>query len=124
MQSVFYDRRNATETAQILQGNGLDMVPILQGFALDEAIKRLLALITSGQLCHGDNRILSWMASNLVILTGTKKERRIAKERSPEKIDGMAALVVGIEGAIVRRERKPKPTFPVFVFGGRRHQHV
>lgn len=60
------------------------------------------------------------MASNLVILTGTKKERRIAKERSPEKIDGMAALVIGIEGALVRRERKPEPQFQMMFLGGGR----
>lgn len=120
LRTIFYDRRNATETAQILQGEGFDMAPILQGFALDEAIKRLLALITSGDLCHGDNRILTWMASNLVLLTGAKKERRVAKERSPDKIDGMAALVIGIEGALVRRERKKDPDYQMLFVGGGR----
>jgi phage terminase large subunit-like protein len=120
VQSVYYDKRNAVETAQILQGQGIDMVPINPGFGLDEAIKRFLGIVTKGTLCHGDDPILSWMASNLVLLTGTKGERRIAKERSPEKIDGIAALVNGVEGAIVRRERVPKPTFSVMVFRGQR----
>lgn len=117
--SIFFDQRNARETAQLLQAEGFDMVPILQGFALDESIKRMLGLIVKGHLCHGDNPILSWMASNLVLLTGTKKERRIAKERSLEKIDGMAALVIGIEGAIVRRERVPPKEYQMLFVGGR-----
>lgn len=118
IQSVFYDQRNARETAQLLQAEGLDMVPILQGFGLNEAIKRFLGLVTSGELCHGHDPVLSWMASNLVLLTGSKGERRIAKERSPEKIDGIAALVMGIEGAIVRRERTAPPSFQTFFIGG------
>ena len=55
---------------------------------------------------------------NLVLLTGTKASGRIAKERAPEKIDGMAALVMGIEGAIVRRERQPPPEYQLFFLGG------
>lgn len=120
IRSVFYDRRNATESAQLLQAEGIDMVPILQGFALDEAIKRLLALITSGDLCHGDHKVLSWMASNFVTLKNAINQRRVAKERAPEKIDGIAAIVIGIEGALVRRERVPEPEFAMYFIGGGR----
>ena len=117
VKSIFYDQRSARETAQLLMAEGLDMVPMLQGFALTEAIRRLLQLVTTGELCHGDNQILTWMASNLVLLTNNKKERRLAKDRSPEKIDGIAALVMGIEGALVRRDRKPEPVYEMFVLG-------
>jgi phage terminase large subunit-like protein len=117
--SVFYDQRSARETAQLLMAEGIDMVPMLQGFALDEAIKRLLALVVAGDLCHGDNPILTWMASNLVLLFNSQGKQRIAKERSPEKVDGMAAIVMGIEGALVRRERTPPPKYQVVIVGGR-----
>jgi phage terminase large subunit-like protein len=120
MQSVFYDTKTARETAQILMGDGLDMVPMTQGFALSEAVRRMLALIISGQLCHGNEQVLTWMASNTVVIDGAKGEKRIDKQRSPEKIDGIAALVMGIEGAIVRRERTPGPQYQMLVFGGRR----
>jgi phage terminase large subunit-like protein len=118
IRTVFYDVSNAKETAQVLQGQGVDVAPIRQGDALDEAITRMLGLVSTGQLCHGDNRLLTWQASNLVLLTNTKGKRRIAKERAPEKIDGMAALVIGVEGALVRRERVPEPTYQFFVLGG------
>jgi phage terminase large subunit-like protein len=120
IRQVFYDARSARETAQLLQGKGIDVVPLLQGFQLTEAISRLLALVTAGQLCHGGDPILAWMASNLVLITGVRGDRRLAKEKSPEKIDGIAALVMGIEGALVRRERTPDPQYQMMFFGGRR----
>lgn len=120
MRAVFYDTKTARETAQILIGDGVDMVPITQGFPLHEAIKRTGELVTSGNLCHGDlDPVLTWMVSNAVLVTGARNEKRLAKERSPEKIDGVAALVIGVDGAIVRRERTPEPEYQMFVLGGR-----
>lgn len=118
MGGIFYDTKTARETAQILMGEGVDMVPMTQGFALHEAVVRLLELIVSGKLCHGHEAVLSWMASNTVLREGSKREKRLDKERSPEKIDGIAALVMGIEGALVRRERV-KEAVPQMFFLGR-----
>jgi phage terminase large subunit-like protein len=119
MQAIYYDSRSARETAQILGAEGVTLIQMLQGFSLNEGLKRLSELIVSGDLCHGIDPILSWMASNTVVITNQKGERRLAKERSPEKIDGIAALTMGIEGAIIRRERVA-PQYDVFVFGGAR----
>lgn len=116
MHSVFFDTKTARETAQLLAAAGVDMVPMQQGFGLHEALQRLLALVTTGQLCHGADPILAWMASNLVTITGTKGEKRIAKERSLDKIDGIAALVMGLDGALVRRERPAAPQYQMLVF--------
>jgi phage terminase large subunit-like protein len=119
VKEVFYDMRTARETAQILIADGIVMVQMAQGFALHEAIKRLLSMVAEGDLCHGDDPILAWMADNTVVLTGIKGEKRLAKERAPEKIDGIAALVMGVEGAIVRRERIPEVNPVLFFVGGR-----
>jgi phage terminase large subunit-like protein len=119
MQAIFFDKRSARETAQLLMAEGITMVEMAQGFALNEALKKLSELVVSGDLCHGMDPILSWMASNTVLLTNSKGERRLAKERSPEKIDGIAALTMGIEGALVRRERVGTVDLQLFVFGGR-----
>lgn len=105
VKAIAYDPRSATETAQKLQGAGITMIKVTQGFALHEAIKKFNELVTEGEFCHGNNKILTWMASNTVVLTGRKGEKRIAKEKSPEKIDGIAAVVTGIDWSIVRRER-------------------
>lgn len=103
--AIAFDPRSATETAQELQAAGITMVNTTQGFALHEAIKRLLELVVSGRLRHGRNDILTWMASNTVLRVGTKGEKRLDKERSPEKIDGIAALATVLDWAVVRRAR-------------------
>lgn len=103
--AIAYDPRSATETAQVLQGAGIEMIKTTQGFSLHESIRKLLELVTDGQLCHGSHPILSWMASNVVLVTGTKGEKRLAKEKSPEKIDGIAAICDAIDWGIVRRDR-------------------
>lgn len=120
MQGVFYDTKTARETAQILTGEGLELVAMTQGFALNEAVRRLLALVVSGELCHGNEPVLAWQASNTVVILGARNEMRLAKERSPEKIDGIAALVMGIEGAVIRRARQPAPQYQMLVFGAAR----
>jgi phage terminase large subunit-like protein len=117
IRSICYDTKTARETAQILGERGVDVIPLTQGFPLNEAIKRTLSLIVEGNLCHGNEVILSWMASNLVVLTNSSSERKIDKQRSAEKIDGMAAVIMGIEGAVVRRPKAPE--YFVGVYGGR-----
>lgn len=121
--SLFYDTRSARQLAQELKGEGVDVVPIPQGWALNEAIKRTLSLVVDGMLCHEHEAdpILPWMASNTVLQENQQTGfKRIAKDRSPEKIDGIAALVTGVEGALVRREREPEKTYEVVIYGGRR----
>lgn len=105
IQAIAFDPRSATETSQILGAHGITMVSTTQGFALHEAIKRALELVIEGGFCHGNNKILTWMAGNTVLRTGTKGEKRLDKERSPEKIDGMAACVNAIDWGVVRQER-------------------
>ncbi len=66
-----------------------------------------------------DDPILDWMASNLVVLSPKPDTKRIAKERAREKIDGIAALVMGIEGAVVRRDRVPPPVYQLITLSHR-----
>lgn len=118
--SVFYDTKTARETAQILLGQGIDMVPLQQGFGMHEAIERLMSLILDGKLCHGDDPILAWMADNVVFRYGTKGEKRLAKEVALDKIDGIAAVLNCIDGGMVRRERPKEPQYFMNSFGGAR----
>lgn len=115
--AIAYDPRSATETAQVLSGSGITMINTTQGWPLNEALKRTLGLITTGQLCHGNNKVLSWMASNVVVLHGTKGEQRIAKEKAPDKIDGFAALVTVVDWAIVRKPVTQTPKYQMLVMG-------
>lgn len=117
--AVAYDTRAASMLAQGLMAEGVDMIPTAQGFALHEAITRLLEMIAEGTLCHGNNRLLTLMASNTVLQNGTGQytnKKRLAKEKSPEKIDGIGAVCNLIDWAIVRSARPQKAPDPVMVF--------
>jgi phage terminase large subunit-like protein len=109
--AIAFDPRSATETAQELTKAGIVMIKIPQGFGLNEAIRKTLELVSSGDLCHGREKILAWMASNVVLITGTKGDKRLAKEKSPEKIDGISSLVNAIEWGLVRRDREAESVY-------------
>lgn len=88
-----YDNRFAEQMAQHLDGAGVDVTNVQQGFALNQAIRLLLKLVADGTLRHGGDAILDWMSGNLVVRHGTKGgDLRIDKDAAPEKIDGFAAL--------------------------------
>ncbi len=95
-----YDKRFAQQMALNLQGAGITMVDTPQGFQLNEAIKYLGELVTSLALLHGNNPLLSWSASNVVVRHGRNKEVRLDKEKATEKIDPIAALVMALSRAI------------------------
>jgi phage terminase large subunit-like protein len=119
VREVAYDNRFAEQMAQNLTGLGVVMVNTGQGFQLNEAVRRKLELVTTGQLCHGGDPILAWMAANYVVRHGTKGEIRPAKDRAAEKIDGQVALDMAID-RIVRRAASPPKAYQMLVFGGAR----
>lgn len=96
-----YDKRFAQQMALNLQGVGITMIDTPQGFQLNEAIKKFGELVVSGLLCHGNNPLLSWAASNVVVRHGRSREVRLDKERATEKIDPIVAVVMAIARAIL-----------------------
>lgn len=116
IREVAYDKRFAEQMAQHLIGAGITMVNTAQGFQLNEALRLVLDKIVDGTLCHGDNAILTWMASNVVVVTGRIGEKRIAKERSADKIDGFSALEMAAD-RIVRKPIMQTPQFRMVVLG-------
>lgn len=92
VREVAYDKRFAEQLAQHLIGAGVTMIDQPQGFQLNEAIRRKGELIVAGELCHGHNAILDWMADNYVVREGLKGDVRPDKEKAAEKIDGQVAL--------------------------------
>ncbi len=107
IREVAYDKRFAEQMAQHLVGDGITMVNTPQGFQLNEAIRRKLELIMLGKLCHGNNQILSWMASNYVLRHGFNGEVRPDKDKAGEKIDGQVAIDMLMD-RVVRRPPEPE----------------
>lgn len=58
--------------------------------------KEFEKLVNNGQLAHGNNPVLSWMADNVVIYMDAAGNIKPDKGKSREKIDGIVALVMAL----------------------------
>jgi phage terminase large subunit-like protein len=114
VREVAYDKRFAEQLAQHLLGAGVQMIDQPQGFQLNEAIKRKGELIAAGTLCHGNDEILAWMASNYVLRTGRVGDVRPDKDKAADKIDGQVAL----DMALSRWVRMPMAPASVYLTRG------
>lgn len=102
VREIAIDRWNATQLATQLMEQGLDVVLFGQGFASMSAPAKLLeALVLGGELAHGGNEVLRWMATNVCIAQDPAGNIKPDKGRSTEKIDGIVALVMALGRASV-----------------------
>ena len=62
---------------------------------------RLQELVAAGRLHHDGDPLLAWEASNLVTRTGRYGEIRPDKDAAPDKIDGVVALIMALQRAII-----------------------
>lgn len=58
--------------------------------------KRLLEMVARGEIDHGDNPVLTWMAGNAAAESDAAGNQRFAKDKSSEKIDGIIGLTMTI----------------------------
>lgn len=98
VRQIAYDPYNARQLAmQLQEEDGLPVAEFRQGYlSMNEPTKRLHGMILSGQLQHGGNPILRWMATNAVVNSDPAGNIKLDKSRSREKIDGMVALVMAV----------------------------
>ena len=98
---IAYDRWNATQMVQNLEDMGFTMVPFGQGFKdMSPPSKELYKLLMEGNINHGGNPVLKWMAQNVVMRQDPAGNIKLDKERSVEKIDGIVALIMGLDRCI------------------------
>ena len=114
------DRWNATQLITDLDGDGFTMVPIGMGFKdMSPGMKELYKLMLEGRIIHGGNPVLRWMAGNVVAEVDAAENIKPSKKKSTEKIDGIVALIMGLDRAI-RHEQQgsvyDNPDHPLWVF--------
>mgnify|MGYP001587801110 CR=1 FL=1 len=98
---IGYDRWNATQLVTELVDEGFSMVPIGQGFSsMSAPTGELMRMTLDKKIRHGGNPVLRWMADNMMVRQDPAGNIKPDKEKSIQKIDGMVALVMGIERAI------------------------
>ena len=96
------DPYNAKKLAEdLLNQHGLPVEYLRQGYlSLSDPTKTLHELIMARKIRHGGHPILRWHASNAVARRDPAGNIKLDKEKSRKKIDGMAALVNAVAGAI------------------------
>ena len=94
MVEIGYDPYNATQLSiELTEQHGLPMSMVRQGFvSQSEPCKRIELDMAKGILHHGANPILRNHASNVSVKEDPAGNIKIDKQKSSDKVDGMAAL--------------------------------
>ena len=101
IREIAYDRWNATQMVQNLENMGFTMVPFGQGFKdMSPPSKELFKLLMEGNIVHGGNPVLKWMAGNVVMRQDPAGNIKPDKEKSVEKIDGIVASIMALDRCI------------------------
>lgn len=97
LQDIAFDPWNATQLATELMGEGVNMIEFVQGIRSYTApTKELAALLADRKLDHGNNPVLTVMASNLKVQRDKNLNEMPHKAHSIGRIDGMTALIMAI----------------------------
>jgi len=116
IQELAFDRWGATKIIQDLEeigftvdpkGRGKKLIQFGQGFqSMSAPTKELLNLVLSRKIEHRNNPVLKWMADNMIVRTDPAGNIKPDKGKSSEKIDGMVALIMGLDRALRHQDHK------------------
>jgi phage terminase large subunit-like protein len=108
IKEIAVDRWNATQLSTELTGDGFEMVGFGQGFASMAApTKELERRVLGGEVNHGRNPVLRWMASNVSITQDPAGNMKPDKAKSTERIDGIVAALMALGRAMEADEERP-----------------
>lgn len=103
IKGIAYDRWNAQQICTQLEGDGVNMVMFGQGFHdMSAPTKEFEKLVISGKLRHGNNPLLNWAVSNVMVETDAAGNMKPSKKKSTERIDPVVAATMGIGLLIVQ----------------------
>lgn len=97
LQSLAFDRWNATEMVSRLIEAEVPMVEFVQGTkSYHPAMQELERAYIGGKLVHGGDPVLTWCAANLVARRDVNMSMAPDKKKSADKIDDMTALLMAV----------------------------
>ena len=74
------------------------MIAFGQGYAsMSAPTKKLEEVVLAGRLRHGAHPVLRWMAGNVSIEQDAADNWKPSKKKSCERIDGVVALIMGLD---------------------------
>ncbi|MBR3747444.1 MAG: terminase large subunit [Selenomonadaceae bacterium] len=101
IESISYDRWNATQLSQNLEDEGLTMVQFGQGFgSMSAPTKEFEKLVLEKKIAHNGHAVLRWNIDNIIVRRDSAGNIKIDKAKSTEKVDGAVALVMSLDRAI------------------------
>ncbi len=101
IREIAFDRWEAIQMVQNLEGLGFTVVPFGQGYKdMSPPSKELMKLTLEQKLAHGGHPVLRWMMDNIFVRTDPAGNIKPDKEKSTEKIDGAVATVMALDRAI------------------------
>src|ERR1700761_1775145 len=107
IQEIAFDAWNSSDIVTNLMDDGATMVKFGQGFAsMSAPTKRLMELVLTETLAHGNNPVLRWMASNVMIAMDPAGNVKPDRSKSREKIDGIVALNMAL-GRLMQQPAVP-----------------
>ncbi len=98
IQGIAYDRWRIEDLLKLLSDEGIDvkLIPWGQGFKdMGPAVDALETAVIDESLKH-NSPVLDWCASNSVVTQDPAGARKIAKDKSYDRVDGMVALAMAI----------------------------
>lgn len=108
IREISIDAWNSTQLQAQLDRDGFEIVQFGQGFkSMSAPTKELVALVIAGELSHGSNPVLRWMAGNTAGETDAAGNLKPSKKHSVERIDGIVALIMALGRAMVLPEKQP-----------------
>lgn len=100
------DPNNARQFGTELVSRGMSVFEFAQNCRqYNEPMRRMLELLESGRLIHGDDPLLSFAASNLITFTNSEGLVRPSKLSSPEKIDPIVAGIMSLSESLFAESR-------------------
>mgnify|MGYP002857483454 CR=1 FL=1 len=99
---ICYDRWNATQLTQRLELEyGFEMAQFGQGFfSMSSPSKELERLILEKKIAHNGHKVLLWCFDNVCCDIDAAGNIKPSKKKATEKIDGVVALIMGLDAAI------------------------
>ena len=105
VQEIDFDKWNATHFAQDMEAEGFTVVEIPQSIRqLSEPTKRFRAEVLQGNILHENDPLLTWAAGNAVTKMDAQENIMLAKDRSKNRIDPIAAVINAFSRAITAQQ--------------------
>jgi phage terminase large subunit-like protein len=89
-----------------------------QGFqSMSPALRAFETELVNARIAHGGHPVLTMCADSAVVVTDPQNNRKLNKQKSVHRIDGLVALAMAF-GVCAEPAAPPEPKYQMFILGG------